>query len=190
MNNKDDVIKVLGVLAAAYPNFTLLPETLRIYQEALSDIDTEILEQAAKIHLVTNKYFPTIAELREQVVTILERACEVPTAAEAWQEAIEHCRRGDYEGYSHPLIEKAVRIIGIPYWQSMETTDEMATRAQFIKMYEIQLSRYREEMKFLPDTRKLIAKLTAGEKSPEKMNLFTERFLLDYQQVGEYEQNH
>ena len=64
--------------------------------------------------------------------------------------AIEHCRKSNYKDYSHPLIEKAVNIIGIEYWRNMTNDDEMATRAQFFKIYDSLLNRAEMDARTLP----------------------------------------
>lgn len=142
--------EIMAVLAASYPGFKLTTETMKVYQKLLSDIPVEYLQAGALKHATENKWFPAVAELREASFAVMMNKPGVPSSFEAWQEAIEHCRRGDYTGYSHPLIEKAVKVIGIPYWQSMETTDEMATRAQFIKAYEQVFIRAEEDLRRLP----------------------------------------
>jgi len=142
--------EIMAVLATSYPNFKLTAETIRVYKLLLSDIPVEYLQAGALKHATENKWFPSVAELRSAAFDVMMNKPGVPSAFEAWQEAIEHCRRGDYTGYSHPLIEKAVNVIGIPYWQSMETSDEMATRAQFIRVYESLFTRAEEDVKRLP----------------------------------------
>jgi hypothetical protein len=150
MATDKNITGALGVLAAGYPNFNLTPETIRVYQRTLSDIPAEVLEQAVVQLLTTSRFFPTVAEIREACFAIMTNAAEIPSAFEAWAEAIDHCRRGYYEGYSHPLIEKAVKQIGIPYWQNMMVDDEMATRAHFFRIYECLYKRADADMKMLP----------------------------------------
>ena len=149
MNDKE-FAEVMVILSSSYPNFKFTKDTVRVYKMMLNDIPLEYLQAGALKHATENKFFPSVAELRDAAFSVMLNKPGIPSAFEAWQEAIEHCRRGDYTGYSHPLIEKAVDIIGIPYWQSMLDDQEMATRAQFIKVYESLLSRAEEEVKRLP----------------------------------------
>jgi hypothetical protein len=147
---KSDVTGFVGILAASYPNFNLTQETIVVYQKTLADIEPKVLE-AAILHLVTtSKFFPTIAEIREAAFSIMTNERKIPSAFEAWEEAINHCIKGNYKDYSHPLIERAVNIIGIDYWRNMTYDDEMATRAQFFKIYETLLQREKADLKMLP----------------------------------------
>ena len=149
MNDKE-FAEVMVILSSSYPNFKFTKDTVRVYKMMLNDIPLEYLQAGALKHATENKFFPSVAELRDAAFSVMLNKPGIPSAFEAWQEAIEHCRRGDYTGYSHPLIEKAVDIIGIPYWQSMLDDQEMATRAQFIKVYESLFNRAEEDVKRLP----------------------------------------
>ena len=128
----------------------------------LGDIPANVLEQAAKQLIAESKFFPTVAEFREMAHRLNSKLSGLPTAMEAWQEAIEHCRRGDYDGYSHPLIEDLVYQIGVHYWKSMLVDQEMATRAQFIKAYETALEKQRSDTRLLPGSRSLADQYSLG----------------------------
>lgn len=150
MANEREITGAIGVLTAGYPNYNMTPQTIKVYQRTLADIPADVLE-AAVLHLVTtSRFFPTVAEIREAAFNIMTNARQIPSAFEAWEEAIDHCRHSNYTGYSHPLIEKAVHVIGIPYWQNMLIDDEMATRAHFFKVYESLYNREVADMKMLP----------------------------------------
>ena len=148
--NDNEFAEIIVILSTSYPNFKVTKDTVRIYKMMLNDIPLEFLQAGALKHTSENKWFPTIAELREAAFAVMLNKPGIPSAFEAWQEAIEHCRKGDYTSYSHPLIEKAVNIIGIPYWKTMLEEQEMATRAQFIKVYESLFTRTEEDVKRLP----------------------------------------
>ena len=145
-----DVMRILGVLVAAFPNNKVAKETMDVYKLTLADIPLDVLEAATLQIITTAKFFPAVSEIRDAAHSIMLGLNKIPSAFEAWQEAVEHCRQGNYDGYSHPLIERAVKVIGIPYWQSMETTDEMATRAQFIRVYDSLFNRAVDDTKMLP----------------------------------------
>lgn len=162
------IIKIMGVLHAAYPGFTFQENTVEVYCEMLRDLDPDLLEQAAKAHLVTGKFFPTIAELRGAVANLIERGLNVPSAMEAWGEVIDKmCTEGntvDFGGgqpeFSNSLISRVVSYLG---WNLLCLTDNMiADRARFIQAYEVELSRAREDMKFLPETHAAIARVNAS----------------------------
>lgn len=173
------IAQILGVLTAAFPNNKVGVETLKVYSLTLADIPLDVLEAATLQIITTAKFFPTVSEIRDAAHAIMLGLNKIPSAFEAWQEAIEHCRQSNYDGYSHPLIERAVKVIGIPYWQSMETDDEMATRAQFIRVYESLFNRAVDDTKMLPRVKEFSANyqlLNSQVKLlADKMNINTRR---------------
>jgi hypothetical protein len=153
MADNQKVTQALAILTAAYPNNKVTRETIMVYQIALQDIPSDVLEQAILHITTTSKFFPAISEIRDAAYMIMVETNKIPSAFEAWGEAIDHCRRSEYKNYSHPLIEKAVNTIGIAYWQRMTYDDEMATRAQFFRIYESLYVRAMDEMKMLPQVK-------------------------------------
>jgi hypothetical protein len=180
--NKARVVAIMGVLHAAYPNFIFQPDTIKVYCMMLSDLDPDLLEQAAKAHLTTNKWFPAISELRSAVTDLVERACKTPKAAEAWGIVVDKIRQVgntvDFGGNhpdclsDYPLVDKVVRYMG---WNNLCLSENtVADRARFIQAYEVELSRAREDMQFLPETHDAIAQLQA-EKVNENVKRLTGR---------------
>lgn len=162
MTTNREVAKIMGVMVHAYPRYELSGDSIKLYGQLLADIPVDVLEASAQQIMVESKFFPSIAEWRDKARDLMAGAHNLPTAGEAWGEALEHCRAGHYTGYSHTLIQKAVEIIGIPYWRRMEYCDEMATRAHFFKIYEQLLSRVQDDMKLLPEARAVSAKYALG----------------------------
>jgi len=166
-DSSSKTVEILGVLAAAYPNFDLKVQTIKIYCEMLDDLDPELLEQAAKAHMVTNKYFPSVAEIRENVGKLIERATNTPSPTEAWGEVVEKIRifghtfyGGKVPDFSSPIITKVVSYFG---WNDLCLSENpIADRARFLQAYEVELDRAREDIRFLPETHNVVEKLKAG----------------------------
>lgn len=165
--SNEQIVKIMGVLHAAFPLYAMQKQTIQIYCDALQDLELEYLEEAARIHIATEKFFPTIAELRAASVRIREYAANVPLAAEAWGEVVEKMRTigstvdfgGGQPKFSNPLIDRVVRYLD---WNLLCLTDNItADRARFIQAYEVELARERENMRFLPSTHDAIARLRA-----------------------------
>lgn len=165
MANDKQITGALGVLAAGYPHFNLTPETIRVYQRTLTDIPGEVLDQAVMHLLTTSKFFPSVAEIREACFGIMTNAAEIPSAFEAWQEVQDQIALcGDYfrydngrkPSYSHPLVSKAVEIMG---YQNLCMSDNMvADRAHFFKVYESLYRRAEADMKMLPAVKEFAGK--------------------------------
>ena len=177
MANKQSVTQIIGVMAHAYPRFELSTNTMKLYGEMLSNIPVEILEAAARQIMVQSKFFPSIAEWREMAHNLMIGTHNIPSAFEAWQDAIHQVHRcGDYyryqvithePEYSHPLVKKAVEIIG--YRNLLESDNTVADRAHFFRIYESLLDRAEDEVRLLPEVKAVSDKYLAG------VNILTKR---------------
>lgn len=63
---------VLKYLTDAYPNVDVAPATLRIMKEALGNEPGPFLKEAAERHVRHSRWFPTVAELMEQLAAVRE----------------------------------------------------------------------------------------------------------------------
>ena len=170
MSTAKEVTKIMGVMAHAYPRYELSADSVKLYAQLLADIPADVLEASAKQLMVEMKFFPSIAEWREKAQYLMVGIQNIPSAFEAWGNAIAEINRcGDYTRYaistrtpeySHPLVEKAVNIIG--YRNLAESENEVADRAHFFKIYESLLSRAEEELKLLPEVRAVSDKYALG----------------------------
>lgn len=146
--NKQDILKAVAPLQLAY-NASLDDARLRLYVEMLSDIPPSILETAVKKLIMTNKFLPSIAEIREVAYGIkgIISGTAAPDESEAWGEVIKAIRSVGYYGkpkFSHEAITAAVNNIG---WQDicMTTYDGMNTlRAQFRRAYQLAAERQKD----------------------------------------------
>ena len=146
--NKQDILKAVAPLQLAY-NASLDDNRLRLYVEMLSDIPPSILEAAVKKLIMTNKFLPSIAEIREVAYGIkgIISGTAAPDESEAWGEVIKAIRSVGYYGkpkFSHEAITTAVNNIG---WQDicMTTNDGMNTlRAQFRRAYQLAAQRQKD----------------------------------------------
>ena len=175
MATRDDVSKVIMVLAASFPNFKAgrtaserkarLSEMIGAYTAILGDLDADRLARAA-YHLASmNTFFPSAAELRAAYFSMEERATGVPSADEAWGEVKRLFHRGysryrapPPDAFSHPLVQKALE--GIGGWLALcDSENDAADRARFLQAYEIHVRRDRELSRMLPAVRETIEQL-------------------------------
>ena len=146
--NKQDILKAVAPLQLAY-NASLDNARLRLYVEMLSDIPPSILETAVKKLIMTNKFLPSIAEIREVAYGIkgIISGTAAPDESEAWGEVVKAIQSVGYYGkptFSHEAITAAVNNIG---WQDICTTpsDETNTlRAQFRRAYQLAAQRQKD----------------------------------------------
>jgi len=134
--SKNGVINVLAILTAAYMK-DLPDPTIRLYVEALKDLDDDALEAAAKVTIITNKWFPTIAELRERAILNSLPGGLPPTAEEAWQEIVGQVvsvGRYDQPIFSHQLVSDTLRKVG-GFYEVCNSTRIEPLKAAYLKAY-------------------------------------------------------
>lgn len=146
--NKQEILKAVAPLQLAFKG-NLDDARMRLYVEMLSDIPPQILEAAVKKLIMTNKFLPSIAEIRETAYGIKGTisGTAAPNESEAWGEVIKAIWSVGYYGkpkFSHEAITTAVNNIG---WQDicMTTNDGMNTlRAQFRRAYQLEAQRQKD----------------------------------------------
>lgn len=157
-------IKVLIQWAAA--NFPHIQQkemgpTAELWYKMLADIPYDIAEKALIKVLATARFFPSIADIREAAVDIVQ---PLPSAAVAWEEVSSMQRvysfRESGEGIKHlsPLTKRVVRAIGL--WDLYNSPGESSQR-MFFKLYEA-MAHEQRKLAVLPDgIRQLINQRTA-----------------------------
>ena len=166
MASSETVSMVMGVMAHAYPRYELSADSVKLYAKLLADIPGEILEAAAHQIMAESKFFPSVAEWREMAHKLMTGAHNIPTAYEAWEDAMRQVNLcGEYyryqfnarvPEYSHPLVERAVKVIG--YRHLLESENIAVDRAHFFKIYDSLVNRAEEDTRLLPDVKQVSAK--------------------------------
>lgn len=155
-----EISRIVRVLRAAYPDKNIRPETVEVYIRCLSDLPVAALEGAVLAHISENKWFPTVAELREAALQLLPGG-QLPTALEAWAEVTKQVELVGWYGqptFSHPVIEQAVKALG---WNRIcESENVVAERAHFLRLYETYCGRVKEQLVQLPEVQRIRDRLT------------------------------
>ena len=135
--------RLLATVTAAFPNYQdrNLAMTARIWQVALSDLDPRDVNLAITKLLMTQRFFPTVAEVREAAENLSPLAH--PSPEEAWAEVNAHLCRSNTAPYTDPLIVKAIAGIG---WNTIAMSENVGVeRAHFMRFYETMVKKEREE---------------------------------------------
>jgi len=147
--NRDEVKTILATMSAVYPQNLMPPVTeltANVWFQLLSDIDYKTASAATASWLTTNKYPPTIADIRE-IVFAKTLAAELGTAEEAWgklQTAI--IRHGwTEESMASDLLGEriwaTVGSFGWKYWCQMPIGEDSTYFAQFRNAYNVKRKR-------------------------------------------------
>lgn len=143
---REETAIVLATLSAAFPNWTITTETVRVWHQMLQDLDGESVFRVAQEWVLTEEKYPTIAGVRRKAAELVKALA--PSASEAWEEVSDVAERyGVYEHerrprWSHDLIRRTVKAIG--YYHICMTDNVATVRAQFIKMYNDFAKEYNE----------------------------------------------
>jgi hypothetical protein len=157
MATKQDIIKILGVISAGYPNFSPSEQTVEVYWQVLSDLPSDELK-AACLHCISEsgrKFAPTVGELRGAVGELRGMSSNVPSSFQAWNEFKRVVVSSSYNNpqWSHPLIERTANLIGMREYGRSDVDDEPSWRARFIQCYDQLQSRAERENLLLPEVR-------------------------------------
>ena len=141
--------KEFGLLASAlrtyYPKENILPnkEAMQLWYRELHDIPFPVAEAALRKWVSTNKWSPSIAEIREMAAGI--KNGEIPDWGEGWEEVQRAIRKygmynvkGAMDSFT-PLTRQAVERLG--FRNICVSENPMAERANFRQCYEILVKR-------------------------------------------------
>ena len=133
-----------GAFASAirtyYPREQILPnnEAMTLWYRELHDIPAAVAEAALRKWVATNKWSPSIADIRELAATVQNG--ELPDWGEGWKQVCAAITRYGYMGQRQALesmdelTRECVRRLG---WQSLcMSTNATADRANFRQCYE------------------------------------------------------
>jgi hypothetical protein len=143
---KSQAASLVALAAANYPGMQEkdLTPTAQVWKNMLSDIPYEIAKQAVMKHLVTGKYFPTIAEIRKHAEELTRPKREL-SPEEAWEAVIRKIRYRE-DGYTSERVKRAVEAVGgINAIGFTDISELGVVRAHFMRVYESYLRREQEE---------------------------------------------
>ncbi|MDO5146109.1 MAG: replicative helicase loader/inhibitor [Eubacteriales bacterium] len=153
-------------MKAVYAQPTFLPDqdAFNVWYALLKDLPYELASMAIQKHMMTEKFPPTIADIRSKAFEMMEKPVEEMSELEAWAIVRKAIGRSGY--YSEEEFEKlpeACRIaVGSPAnlreWALMDS-DEVATveQSHFIRNYRAAVKRMAEDKKLPPAFRERIA---------------------------------
>lgn len=128
-------------LKTYYPREQLLPnpQAMELWYRELCDIPYQVAEMALRKWVATNKWSPSIADIREMTSGIVNG--DPLTWGESWEKALGAVRRyGSYNKAAaldslDPLTRKCVESIG--YMELCMSENIMADRAHYQRIFEV-----------------------------------------------------
>ena len=163
---KAEFAQFAAALQTYFPRFEMLPnaEAMELWYTALKDLDYSLLSTALAKWVTTEKWPPSIAELREMCSEVMEG--KLPDWGEGWSEATAAIRRYGWQRPEEaleamsPTTRETVRRIG---WMELCSSENPETiRAQFRQIYETVSKRAAEDRKIPAQLRATIDQLRLG----------------------------
>lgn len=154
-----------------YSRENILPneQAMELWYRQLQDIPFPVAEAILAKWVATNKWSPSIADIRDGVAEI-QNGGPAPDWGEAWDQAMNAIRRfGSYDedgalASLPPLTRETVRRLG--YKSLCWSENQVADRANFRQVYEILSKRKVETDKIPLPVRETLKALTASFAKP------------------------
>lgn len=165
--DKQEFGQFVAALRTYYSKENLLPNqaAVALWYRQLQDIPYPVACAVLDKWVATNKWSPSIADIREAVSEI-QSGGPAPDWGEGWEETIRAIRRFGYYNEQEamesltPLTRETVRRLGFKTLCMSE--NDVADRANFRQIYEIVSKRQTEARKIPLPVREKIASLTAA----------------------------
>lgn len=164
--NKTDFGKFVMALKTYYPKENLLPnnQAVELWFNQLSDLEYEVAELALNKWVSTNKWSPTIADIRETALDV--EVGEAPDWGEAWENVLHAIRYyGSWQQEEamnslDDVTRQVVRQMG--YRDLCMSENIVADRANFRMMYERAMQRKRQDSQLPQSLKALIENRQIG----------------------------
>lgn len=190
---RDETIKILMVIQAAYPNYKPQDKTVavNVWSEMLADIPYEQVSMAVKAYIQSDKngFAPSIGEVREKVKSIFAEEDELNETA-AWSLVLKAIRRSTYysdEEFAKlpPVIQRAVASPRqLREWATLEDVDGKTItviQSNFQRTFRAEQKREREQNKLSPDVLKMMRPLNNPqiEDKPKELSIEEQRVIAE-----------
>lgn len=151
--NKKEFATFAAALKTYYPKENLLPnaQAMELWYRQLEDIPYQLAEIALNKWVATNKWSPTIADIREQATCV--KIGDKPLWSDGWEEVLRAIRKfGSYRetealGTMSEITREAVNRIG--FRNMCLSEDITADRANFRMIFE-QLAERKQKQNQIP----------------------------------------
>lgn len=190
---RDETIKILMVIQAAYPNYKPQDKTVavNVWSEMLSDIPYEKALSAVKAYIQTDNscFAPAIGDVREKAQLIFSGEDDLNETA-AWSLVLKAIRRSAYYSEEEfaklpPVVQRAVSSPRqLREWATLEDVDGKTLtviQSNFQRTFRAEQQRERERRKLSPDVLKLMQPLNNPkiEDKPKELSVSEQRMIAE-----------
>lgn len=167
--NGNEFAKLAAAMKTYFPRDNMLPtdEAMDLWYDALKDIPYTVASQAMKKYVMTSKFAPTIADIREQAASFQKENQEADEINEmaAWNIVWKAVgSSGDYERAEKnfnnlpKVIQRTVRTPKqLQVWALTQDMNVEVVSSNFMRTYRTEVAREKELRKLSPDILALIS---------------------------------
>ena len=162
MNKKEFAI-FASALRTYYPKENILPneQALELWFKQLQDIPYDVAEVTLNKWVATNKWSPSIADIREQATDLTQGGAK--DWGDAWQDVLRAISKyGSYEELKalESLDETTRKVVKRLGFRNLCFSEEIQVdRANFRMIYEQQLQRDKQDAQLPPRLKELMANM-------------------------------
>lgn len=150
---KEEFMVIAKTLKAVYTDPKFLPDmdALNIWYMFMQDLDYRTISNAIAKYISTNKWPPTVADIRGMAVEVTAPPEDTLGELEAWALVQKAIRNGTYGAEREfeelpPIVQKAVGDpSNIREWAQAEDDAKTVIQSQFQRAYRTALQRSKEE---------------------------------------------
>ena len=190
---REEAIKILMVIQAAYPNYKPQDKTIavNVWTEMLSDVPYEKVLSAVKAYIQTDNsgFAPGIGDVREKVQLIFSGEDDLNETA-AWSLVLKAIRRSTYysdEEFAKlpPVVQRAVSSPRqLREWATLEDVDGKTLtviQSNFQRTFRAEQQRERERSKLSLDVLKLMKPMNNPqiEDKPKELSVSEQRMIAE-----------
>ena len=160
---------IVKALKSVYTSASFIPDkdSFVVWYEMFKDVDYKILNYSARQYMLTGKFPPTIADLRE-IATNLTKKSDMPEL-EAWAIVSDAIRDSAYhaqerfDAFPEPIKKAVGSASNLRAWGMSTDYNENVTQSHFIKAYKAVLQREKGISVLTPELKQL-ANMKEGNK--------------------------
>ncbi len=163
--NFDEFKRLVKGMKAVYTSQSFLPDanSVRIWYELLKDMPYEIANVSIQKHMATNKFPPTVAEIRSGAAEMTSKPRDWSDGWESFRKAVGrfgYYRREEAFASMDEVTRKVVKRLG---WKELCMSENiMQDRANFRMVYEQEQNRATERAMLPEGLRKQMDMLQGG----------------------------
>lgn len=160
---------IVKALKSVYTSPSFIPDkdSFAVWYEMFKDVDYKVLNYSARQYMLTGKFPPTIADLRE-IATNLTKKSDMPEL-EAWAIVSDAIRDSAYhaqerfDAFPEPIKKAVGSASNLRAWGMSTDYNENVTQSHFIKAYKAVLQREKGISVLTPELKQL-ANMKEGNK--------------------------